>query len=109
MKKVQETLNQNVPAAQNRPPQEPSEQEAGLERPKNTRKVTIRKVKEGAGQQGQEPGQLPRSGKGLVDPARHHHHSVASGHDGITDDVRVKAVKVRVRKPEAAGGHVARR
>jgi hypothetical protein len=82
---------------------EPADLEGGLERPKGTRKVTIRKVKDPA-----NAGQLPRSGKGLKVPARLHHGpaAAASHQDGVGDDVRVK--KVRVRKPET-GGHVAQR
>jgi hypothetical protein len=96
VKKVQETLNQNVPSRgpadgpqeltagpPAASPRDPAAEEADRDLSKSPRKVTIRKVKE------------PRSGKGLADTVR-----TAVGGDG-GEEVRVKAVKVRVRKPEA--------
>ncbi len=98
MKVVQDTLNQNGPvpvAAAAAPPADgPPHQEADQGLPRTFRKVAMRKIKE------QE-----RSGKALADTARSATgHQRPPGHEdaaGGADEVRVKAVKVRVKRPEA--------
>jgi hypothetical protein len=93
VKVVQDTLNQNgpVPAA---PPADGPHQEADQGLPRTFRKVAMRKIKE----------QQERSGKGLADTARSATgHQRPPGHEdaGGANEVRVKAVKVRVKRPEA--------
>ncbi len=101
MKVVQDTLNQNCPpvpvaAAATPPADGPHQQEADQGLPRTFRKVAMRKIKE---QQQQE-----RSGKALADTARSAPGHKRPGHEdagGGADEVRVKAVKVRVKRPEA--------
>ena len=91
MKVVQDTLNQKSSTPVEPPPQ----QEAGKERPRTFRKVAIRKMKD----QQQE-----RSEKGLTDTAEPvpGHQGPLHKDAGDADELRVKAVKVRVKRPEAA-------
>jgi hypothetical protein len=103
VKVVQDTLNQNGPvpavAAAAAPPADgpPHQQEADQGLPRTFRKVSMRKIK--------EPQQQERSGKRLADTARSATgHQRPPGHEdagGGADEVRVKAVKVRVKRPEA--------
>ncbi len=97
MKVVQDTLNQNgpVPAAAAPLADEPHQKEADQGLPRTFRKVAMRKIKEQQERRGKSLADTARSAPGLQRPPGHE--DAAGG----ADEVRVKAVKVRVKRPEA--------